>query len=82
MRQTLATNRELAGKIEALERKVGKHDAELQAILSALRKLLEPPAAGAKRPIGFVPAGKGKKRERGFAACAPTPAREALLWCN
>jgi len=61
LRQMLATNRELARKIEALERKVGKHDAELQAILSALRKLLEPGPAGAKRPIGFVSPGKEKK---------------------
>ena len=60
LRQMLATNRELARKIEALERKVGKHDAELQAILSALRNL-EPGPAGAKRPIGFVSPGKEKK---------------------
>jgi len=54
LRQMLATNEDLARKIEALERKVGKHDADLQAILGALHKLLQPPAPAAKRPIGFV----------------------------
>ena len=59
LRQLIATNEEIARKIEALERKVGRHDADLQAILSILRKLLEPPPAGPKRPIGFV--GTGRK---------------------
>ena|ERR1035437_2499205 len=53
LRQLLATNQDLARKIEALERKVGKHDADLQAILNVLRKLLQP-TPPAKRPIGFV----------------------------
>jgi phage regulator Rha-like protein len=59
LRQLLATNQDLARQIEALERKVGKHDADLQAILTMLRNLLQPPPAPAKRPIGFV--GPGKK---------------------
>ncbi len=58
LRRMLATNEDLARKIEALERKVGKHDADLQAILNVLQELLQPPAA-AKRPMGFV--GPGKK---------------------
>jgi len=53
LRQMLATNSDLARKIEALERKVGKHDTDLQAILNVLQKLLQPPAP-ARRPIGFV----------------------------
>jgi len=59
LRQMLAANRDLARKIEALERKVGKHDADLHAVLNALKKLLQPPPAPPKRPIGFV--GPGKK---------------------
>jgi hypothetical protein len=50
----LATNQDLARKIEALERKVGKHDADLQAVLTMLRKLLQPPPTPPKRAIGFV----------------------------
>jgi hypothetical protein len=57
LRQMLATNEDLARKIDALERKVGKHDADLQHVLSVLRKLLQPPTT-AKRQIGFVSAGK------------------------
>jgi hypothetical protein len=57
LRQMLATNEDLARKIEALERKVGKHDSDLQAILNVLQKLLQPPSE-AKRPIGFVRLGK------------------------
>jgi len=57
LRQMLATNEGLARKIEALERKVGKHDADLQSVLSVLQKLLQQPAT-AKRPIGFVSPGK------------------------
>jgi hypothetical protein len=53
LRQMLATNEDLARKIETLERKEGKHDADLQAILKVLQKLLQPPAT-AKRRIGFV----------------------------
>jgi ORF6N domain len=53
LRQMLATHEDLARKIEALERKVGKHDSDLEAILKVLRQLLEPPPA-AKRRIGFV----------------------------
>jgi hypothetical protein len=59
LRQMLATSQDFARKIEALERKVGKHDADLQAILSVLQRLLQPPVPPAKRPIGFV--GPGKK---------------------
>ena len=42
LRQFLATNEHLARKIDALEKKVGKHDSDPQAILATLRKLLEP----------------------------------------
>jgi hypothetical protein len=61
LRQMLATNQDLARKIGALERKVGKHDADLQALLSALQKLLQPPPMPPKRPFGFV--GPGKREE-------------------
>jgi len=60
LRQALATHEDLARKIAALEHKIGKHDADLDAILEVLQDLLEPPPAPtAKRPIGFV--GPGKK---------------------
>jgi hypothetical protein len=43
LRQFLATNEQLARKIEALAEKVDKHDNELQEVLRILRALLEPP---------------------------------------
>ena len=62
LRQMLATNQDLARKIEALERKAGKHDADLQAILSVLQKLLQLPAP-AKRPMGFIGPEREKERQ-------------------
>lgn len=58
LRQFLATNQQLARKIEALEKKVGKHDVDLQGILAMLRKLLEPPALAPRRSFGFMSSGK------------------------
>jgi hypothetical protein len=43
LRQTLETNRELAQKFSELERRVGKHDEEISAILEAIRQLMTPP---------------------------------------
>ena len=55
LRQLLATNEKLAKKIEDLERKVGKHDFDLEDVLRILRKLLDPPPPiSPKRPIGFL----------------------------
>jgi len=54
LRQLLAANENLARKMEALERKVGKHDRELQDVLNLLRSLIEPSPPPPKRPIGFI----------------------------
>src|ERR1035437_3640910 len=40
LRQMLATNEDLARKIEAIERQVGKHDSDLESILRILKQLL------------------------------------------
>jgi hypothetical protein len=61
LRRMLATHEDLARKIDAIERRVGKHDVELQDVLRILRKLLEPPPVPPKRRIGFLPPGSGKK---------------------
>jgi ORF6N domain-containing protein len=55
LRQMLANHQDIARKLEALERKVGKHDADLQSILAVLRTLLQPPPVELKKkPMGFV----------------------------
>jgi phage regulator Rha-like protein len=64
LRETLATHKELAQKLEALERRTEslalKHDAltgetraQFKEVIEALRRLMSPSLA-AKRPIGFV----------------------------
>lgn len=52
-RQILSTHKELAHKLEQLERKTEKHDIEIQAIFEAIRQLMKPPKAVPKRKIGF-----------------------------
>jgi hypothetical protein len=52
LRRTLETNRELARKFSELEKRVGKHDEEIGAILEAIRQLMAPPETP-RREIGF-----------------------------
>jgi ORF6N domain len=52
LRETLENNREPARKFEELERRVGKHDEEIAAILEAIRQLMAPPKQS-RREIGF-----------------------------
>jgi hypothetical protein len=52
LRETLETNRKLAKKFEQLERRVGRHDEEISAILEAIRQLMAPPEKP-RREIGF-----------------------------
>ena len=52
LRQTLETNRELARKFSGLERRVGKHDEEIAAIIEVIRQLMAP-LEKPRREIGF-----------------------------
>jgi hypothetical protein len=52
LRETLETNRELARNFAELEKHVGKHDAEIAAIIDAIRQLMAPPEKP-RREIGF-----------------------------
>ena len=52
LRRTLETNRELAQKFADLERRVGKHDKEISAILEVIRQLMAPQEKP-RRKIGF-----------------------------
>jgi uncharacterized membrane protein len=53
MRHLLAAHKELTGKLEDLERKIGTHDEQIQAIFEAIRQLMTPPEPK-KRKIGFL----------------------------
>lgn len=52
LRETLETNRELARKFAELEKHVGKHDEEIDAIIDAIRQLMAP-SEKPRREIGF-----------------------------
>lgn len=54
LREMLATHKDLARKIEELERKHGEHDHNFTVVFETIRQLLEPPPAEKKRRIGFV----------------------------
>lgn len=55
LREVMATHKDLAFKIDALERKYDEHDEDIQVIFKAIRQLLEPPPLPPKDPIGFHP---------------------------
>ncbi|MEP6698607.1 MAG: ORF6N domain-containing protein [Verrucomicrobiota bacterium] len=52
LREMLETNRALAQKFSELERRVGKHEDEIVAIIDAIRQLLAPESKP-RREIGF-----------------------------
>ena len=55
LREILSTHKELAHKLNELERKVESHDKEIQSIFSAIKQLMAPPPDPPKRRIGFKP---------------------------
>lgn len=55
MRELVAGNKELAQKLNQLERKVGAHDKAIAEIINAIRQLTAPEGPKKKRPIGFAP---------------------------
>jgi hypothetical protein len=54
LREMLTSNKELAKKLEELERKLQTHDQAITGILNAIRELMRPPEPPKKRQIGFV----------------------------
>jgi hypothetical protein len=57
LREMPASNKELAIKLEELERKLQTHDQAITGILNAIREMMKPPELPHKRPIGFVDPG-------------------------
>lgn len=60
LRELVSGHKELAQKLDQLERKVGSHDKAIAEIITAVRQLMAPTETKRNRPIGFAP-----KKERG-----------------
>ncbi len=62
LRELLASNEELAAKLNELEHKLESHDQAISGLINAIRELMRPPEIK-QRPIGFVtPQEKEKKK--------------------
>ena len=53
MRQLVLTHKDLAVKLEQLERKVAGHDDSIRSLVAAIRQLMQPTDSKPKRQIGF-----------------------------
>jgi hypothetical protein len=60
LREMLAGHKELAAKLEQLERKVGSHDQTIAGLIDAIRALMKPQES-TRRGIGFTADLSGKK---------------------
>jgi hypothetical protein len=56
LRQILATHKDLAEKLQAME---NKYDKQFKVVFEIIRRLMEPPPGPPRRPIGFL-TGKGE----------------------
>jgi hypothetical protein len=54
LREVLATHKDLACKLEEIERHLGKHDEEIRVSFDAIRQLMAAPPAPPKRKIGYL----------------------------
>ena len=55
LRDMLGAHKDLARKLEDLERKLGHHDEKFQVVFEAIRQLMAPPPGPEKkRRIGFA----------------------------
>jgi ORF6N domain-containing protein len=60
LREMLATNRKLAGKIDELENRLDTHDSAIQDLIEAIKELMKPEDPP-RKSIGFqIPAGKNR----------------------
>jgi hypothetical protein len=57
LRQILATHKELAERLEAMEK---KYDHRFKVVFDILKQLMEPPPEPPKNPLGFIPPPQGK----------------------
>jgi hypothetical protein len=53
LKEMLSTHKELAYKLNELERKIEKHDKEISTIFEAIRQIMNPKTIP-KKQIGFI----------------------------
>jgi uncharacterized membrane protein len=53
LREMLSTHKDLAQKLEQLERKIERHDEEIKVIFDAIRQLMAPSEKKPNKKIGF-----------------------------
>jgi ORF6N domain len=53
LREVISSNKDLAQKLDALERKISGHDVHIRSLFEAIRQLMKPPEPS-KRKIGFL----------------------------
>jgi ORF6N domain-containing protein len=54
LREMIGANKELARKLDELERKLATHDQAIAGLIEAIRELMRPPEPAKNRRIGFV----------------------------
>ena len=54
LREILSSHKDLARRLDELEKKVGQQDDKIHAVFEAIRQLMSPPPAPNKRRIGFA----------------------------
>ena len=54
LREMVGANKELANKLDELERRVSHHDEAITSIVQAIRELATPPEPPPRRRIGFI----------------------------
>jgi|SRR5579859_3388798 len=68
MRRALSTNRQVLAKLAEVERRLESHDSDIQALMEAIRELIDPPAPP-RRQIGFeAPEDSEKSRSKASKA--------------
>jgi hypothetical protein len=78
LRQWLAGQTALTARLDDLERRVGGHSRDIRAIVTAIRRLVQPAAEGNRRRIGFgAPPAPSKHAARTNQNRRTTPTRAA-----
>jgi hypothetical protein len=53
LRELLATHKDLARKLEEIEKQLGQHDEQFRIVFDAIRQLMATPDPPPKRKIGY-----------------------------